>query len=289
MNYEGIIIRPPSEAGSIIIQVTVGCSHNHCSFCGAYKDVEFRIKDDAAIEQDIEFASRHCLSQKRVFLADGDVLILPLHKLEALFGKIRARLPHVKRISLYGNGKAIRSKSLSDLSALKRLGLSRIYLGVESGDDDVLAEIHKGETAQTLAAAGQKVKKAGIFLSTTVILGLGGVEHSTQHASATASLLNKISPNQIAALTLMVLENTPLAERVENKTFHLPDTLGLLSELRTLVRGLTVDRVQFMANHSSNYLPISGRLARDRERILYEIDQALSGETDLVPDHLRAL
>lgn len=289
MNYEGIIIRPPSEAGSIILQVTVGCSHNHCSFCGAYKDVEFRIKDDAAIEQDLEFASRHCLSQKRVFLADGDVLILPLHKLKALFGKIRARLPHVKRISLYGNGKAIRSKSLSDLSALKRLGLSRIYLGVESGDDDVLAEIHKGETAQTLAAAGQKVKKAGIFLSTTVILGLGGVEHSTQHASATASLLNKISPNQIAALTLMVLENTPLAERVENKTFHLPDTLGLLSELRTLVRGLTVDRVQFMANHSSNYLPISGRLARDRERILYEIDQALSGETDLVPDHLRAL
>lgn len=289
MNYEGIIIRPPSEAGSIILQVTVGCSHNHCSFCGAYKDVEFRIKDDAAIEEDIEFASRHCLSQKRVFLADGDVLILPLHKLKALFGKIRARLPHVKRISLYGNGKAIRSKSLSDLSALKRLGLSRIYLGVESGDDDVLAEIHKGETAQTLAAAGQKVKKAGIFLSTTVILGLGGVEHSTQHASATASLLNKISPNQIAALTLMVLENTPLAERVENKTFHLPDTLGLLSELRTLVRGLTVDRVQFMANHSSNYLPISGRLARDRERILYEIDQALSGETDLVPDHLRAL
>lgn len=289
MNYEGIIIRPPSEAGSIILQVTVGCSHNHCSFCGAYKDVEFRIKDDTAIEQDIEFASRHCLSQKRVFLADGDVLILPLHKLKALFGKIRARLPHVKRISLYGNGKAIRSKSLSDLSALKRLGLSRIYLGVESGDDDVLAEIHKGETAQTLAAAGQKVKKAGIFLSTTVILGLGGVEHSTQHASATASLLNKISPNQIAALTLMVLENTPLAERVENKTFHLPDTLGLLSELRTLVRGLTVDRVQFMANHSSNYLPISGRLARDRERILYEIDQALSGETDLVPDHLRAL
>jgi radical SAM superfamily enzyme YgiQ (UPF0313 family) len=289
MNYEGIIIRPPSEAGSIILQVTVGCSHNHCSFCGAYKDVEFRIKDDSAIEQDIEFASRYCLSQKRVFLADGDVLILPLHKLKTLFGKIRARLPHVKRISLYGNGKAIRSKSLSDLSALKKLGLSRIYLGVESGDDDVLAEIHKGETAQTLAAAGQKVKKAGIFLSTTVILGLGGVKHSTQHASATSSLLNRISPNQIAALTLMVLENTPLAERVANKTFQLPDTLGLLSELRTLVRGLTVDRVQFMANHSSNYLPISGRLARDRERILFEIDQALSGETDLVPDHLRAL
>ena len=289
MNYEGIIIRPPSEADSIILQVTVGCSHNHCSFCGVYKDVEFRIKDDSAIEQDIEWASRHCLNQKRVFLADGDVLILPLHKLKRLFGRIRARLPHVKRISLYGNGKAIRSKSLSDLLTLKKLGLSRIYLGVESGDDEVLAEIHKGETAQTLAAAGQKVKKAGIFLSTTVILGLGGVKNSTRHASATASLLNKISPNQIAALTLMVLENTPLAEQVANKTFHLPDTLGLLSELRTLVRGLTVDRAQFMANHSSNYLPISGRLARDRERILYEIDQALSGETDLVPDHLRAL
>ncbi len=289
MNYEGIIIRPPSEAGSIILQVTVGCSHNRCSFCGAYKDVDFRIKDDSVIEQDIEFASRHFLNQKRVFLADGDVLILPLYKLKRLFDRIRTRLPHVNRISLYGNGKAIRSKSLSDLSTLKKLGLSRIYLGVESGDDDVLTDIHKGETAKTLAAAGQRVKKAGIFLSTTVILGLGGVKNSTHHASATATLLNKISPNQIAALTLMVLENTPLAELVENKTFHLPDTLGFLSELRTLVRGLTVDRVQFMANHSSNYLPISGRLGRDKERILYEIDQALSGYTDLVPDHLRAL
>ncbi len=289
MNYEGIIIRPPSEADSIILQVTIGCSHNHCSFCGAYKDVDFRIKDDFTIDQDIDFASRHCLKQKRVFLADGDVLILPLHKLQNLFNKIRVRLPQVTKISLYGNGKAIRNKSLSDLITLKKLGLSRIYLGVESGDDHVLAAINKGETSETLAAAGQKVKKAGIFLSTSVILGLGGVKNSRQHAMATASLLNSINPNQIAALTLMVLDNTPLAEQVDDTTFVLPDALGFLTELRILVEKLTVDRIQFMANHRSNYLPISGRLARDKGRILEEIDQAISGYTDLVPDRLRAL
>ena len=289
MNYEGIIIRPPSEADSIILQVTVGCSHNHCTFCGAYKDVTFRVKEDVIIDQDIEFAARHFSRQKRVFLADGDVLILPQHRLENLFKRIRTHLPQVKRISLYGNGKSIRNKSLSDLMSLKKLGLSRIYLGVESGDDHVLAEINKGETAESLAAAGRKVMKAGIFLSTTVILGIGGFKYSEKHASATASLLNRISPNQVAALTLMVLENTPLAGQVHNKTFHLLDAPGYLNELRSLVENLSLDRVQFMANHSSNYLPISGRLARDKERILSEIDQAILGYTDLVPDRLRAL
>ena len=173
--------------------------------------------------------------------------------------------------------------------SLKKLGLSRIYLGVESGDDQVLAEIKKGETAESLSAAGKKVMKAGIFLSTTVILGIGGFKYSEKHASATASLLNRISPNQVAALTLMVLENTPLARQVHNKTFHLLDAPGYLIELRTLVENLSLDRVQFMANHSSNYLPISGRLARDKDRILSEIDQAIMGYTDLVPDRLRAL
>lgn len=289
MNYEGIIIRPPSEADSIILQVTVGCSHNHCIFCGAYKDVTFRVKEDVIIDQDIEFASRHCARQKRVFLADGDVLILPQHRLVNLFKRIRTHLPQVKRISLYGNGKSIRNKSLSDLISLKKLGLSRIYLGVESGDDHVLSQINKGETAESLAAAGKKVMKAGIFLSTTVILGIGGFKYSERHASATASLLNRISPNQVAALTLMVLENTHLAAQVHNKTFQILDAPGYLSELRILVQNLSLDRVQFMANHSSNYLPISGRLARDRERILSEIDQAILGYTDLVPDRLRAL
>ncbi len=214
MHYEGIIIRPPSEASSIILQVTVGCSHNHCTFCGTYKDVEFRIKDDLTINQDIEFAARHCARQKRVFLADGDVLILPQHRLERLFRTIKTRLPQVNRIALYGNGKAIRTKSLSELRALKDLGLSRIYLGVESGDDHVLAAIKKGETRETLAAAGRKVMNAGIFLSTSVILGIGGVARSMKHALATAALLNKVGPNQIAALTLMILDNTPIAQAV---------------------------------------------------------------------------
>jgi len=289
MNYEGIIIRPPSEAESIILQVTVGCSHNRCLFCGTYKGVHFRIKDDEIIDQDMEFAAQHFSSRKRVFLTDGDVLVLPQHRLERLFKKIKARLPQVNRIALYSTGKAIRNKSRADLKTLKDLGLSRIYLGVESGDDQVLAAMHKGETQDSLATAGQRVMDCGIFLSTSVILGIGGVSRSEEHALATALLLNSINPNQIAALTLMVFENTPLGQAVKKNSSFLCDPLGILNELRTFVASLSVTRTQFMANHSSNYLPISGRLARDKPQILTEIDNAIAGYARLVPDRSRTL
>jgi len=289
MNYEGVIIRPPSEADSIILQVTVGCSHNLCTFCGVYKDVDFRIKEDDVVNQDIGFAARHCTRQTRVFLADGDVLSLPQHKLLNIIERVRTHLPHVTKISLYGNGRSIRNKSISDLAALKKQGLNRIYLGLESGDNHVLKKICKGETAESLVEAGCKVMDAGIFLSTTVILGIGGRERSENHGLATARLLNRISPNQIAALTLMILNNTPLARQVDKKSFHPLGTREFLKELLLIVKNLSVDKVQFMANHSSNYLPITGRLSRDRERIVREIEQAVSGSIDLVPEHSRAL
>ncbi len=289
MNYDGNIIRPPSEADSIILQVTVGCSHNHCTFCGAYKDKQFRIRSDEEIAENISFAARYCTRQRKVFLADGDALILSQKRLTSIFRQIRTELPQVRRISLYGNAKAIRSKSLEQLQELKYLGLDRIYMGLESGDDEVLIRVGKGETAVSMISAAQKVAQAGLFLSVTVLLGLGGMEQSLQHARQTGKVLSKMSPRQIAALTLMPLAGTMLGDEVENGTFLLPDALSMLKELKEMVTFIHCDKVQFMANHASNYLPISGRLGRDKDAILATIDQAMEGRIALTPEFFRAL
>ncbi len=289
MFYEGNIIRPPSEADSIILQVTVGCSHNHCTFCGAYKDIPFRVKEEAILDENIAFAARHCTRQKRIFLADGDALILSQKKLVSILRKIRTDLPWVRRVSTYGNARAIRSKTISELRELKNLGLDRIYIGLESGHDDVLFRIKKAETAQSMAEAAQRVGEAGIFLSVTVLLGIGGLDLSLQHAEATGQVLSAMAPRQIAALTLIPLANTPLYEDMQNGRFNLPDAQGILEELKVLVQAITLDRVQFHANHASNYLPISGRLQKDKGEIVAAIHLALAGGLLLVPEERRAL
>ncbi len=291
MNYDGDIIRPPSEADSIILQVTVGCSHNRCTFCGAYKDEnkKFRIRSEAEITENIAFAARYCTRQHKVFLADGDALILSQKRLVPLFARIHQELPQVRRISLYGNAKAIRSKSVEQLRELKQLGLDRIYMGLESGDDAILARVNKGETADSMIRAGQKAAEAGIFLSVTVLLGLGGLELSRRHAIATGRVLSEMAPRQIAALTLMPLAGTPLGDAVQNGSFHLPNAAAMLKELREMLTCIHGDKVQFMANHASNYLPISGRLQRDKDAILATIDRAMGGGIALTPEAYRAL
>ncbi len=289
MNYDGDIIRPPSEANSIIIQVTVGCSHNRCTFCGAYKDKDFRIRSDKEILENIAFAAQYCGRQKRVFLADGDALILSQKRLLKIFTQVKDHLPWVNRIALYGNAKAIRSKSVEELLELKGLGLHRIYMGLESGDNAVLAAVQKGETGDSMIKAAHRVKEAGIFLSATVLLGLAGIKGSLQHARESGRVLSEMGPGQIAALCLMPLANTPLGKEYAAGGFHLPDSHGMLLELRELIRNIDCDRVQFMANHASNYLPLSGRLMRDRESMLQKIDQALQGNQPLVPEQYRAL
>lgn len=291
MNYVGDIIRPPSEASSIIIQVTVGCSHNKCTFCGAYKDKSkmFRIRSNEEITENLAFAAQYCTRQKRVFLADGDVLILSQKRLLTLFKQIKKSLPQVNRIALYGNAKAIRSKSVQDLKELKELGLHRIYMGLESGDNDVLAFVKKGETAESMIEAGQLVKEAGVFLSVTVLLGLGGRSGSIRHAQESARVLNRMQPKQIAALCLMPLTNTELGENYKNGTFQLPDAKEILIELRELIQHIDCDPVQFMANHASNYLPLSGRFGRDKPDMLESIKQALAGNKSLVQEQYRAL
>ena len=290
MHYEGNVIRPPSEANSIILQVTVGCSHNKCTFCGAYKDVKFKIKEENIVMEDIEFASRYCKRQKRVFLADGDVLILSQRRLVSLFKKIKEKLPWVNRISLYGNAKAILSKTEEQLMELKKLGLNRIYMGLESGDNDVLGNIKKGANAEKMIRAAQHARKVDIFLSVTVLLGIAGIVDSLKHATATAKVLTAMHPNQIAALTLMIMDNTPLGLQAKSGKFTLPKSNEMLTELRELISQLDVKRpCQLQANHASNYLSVNCRLPKDKDKVVSEIDAALEGNRPLKPEFLRAL
>ncbi|WP_417912450.1 radical SAM protein [Candidatus Electronema sp. TJ] len=291
MEYQGAVIRPPSEADSIILQVAVGCPHNSCTFCGAYRapEQQFHLKDAALVERDLEFAAQHCRRLNAVFLADGDALIIPQQRLLSLCRRIREMLPWVRRISLYASSRSILSRSPEELAALKAAGLGRIYMGLESGCDQVLRDIRKGAAAAEMVAAGRRAREAGLFLSVTCLLGIGGAARSQEHAEATAAALNQMQPNQIAVLTLMLLDNTELGQAAKGGRFQLPGQLALLHELRTMLAVLTECRCQFHANHASNYLSLTGRLPKDRERFLAQIGCALAGTARLKPEWLRGL
>lgn len=289
MDYQGIIIRPPSEANSIILQVTVGCSHNKCTFCGTYKDVRFRIKPESVVEQDIEFAARYCRRQRRVFLTDGDALIIPQARLLKLLETIQDRLPWVTRVGVYGNAKSIRTKTLEDLIALRESGLGIVYMGLETGDDVTLKRVRKGVTVDTIINMARKTVEAGIKLSVTVLLGLAGTERSGVHAEATGRALSAMDPDYVGALSVMLLPNTPLGRDYAEGRFRLVSPMEMLSELKVMIAHTDLSGGLFYANHASNYLPIKARLPRDKEAAIGVIDKALKGELALKPDWMRAL
>ena len=289
MHYEGICIRPPSEAYSILLQATVGCSHNKCTFCGTYKDKRFRIKDDDVILNDILFASRHMRNQDRFFIMDGDALIIPFPRLVWILEMIKEHLPWVKRVGAYANTKGIKMKTEEELLKLKKMGLGILYMGVESGDDQTLEAVRKGADSQRMLAMGKKVMEAGIKLSVTVLLGIAGRERSLVHAQATGELLSAMDPDYVGALTLMVIPGTPLADEMAAGRFELPDNLGLLTELREMIASTDLSRGLFFSNHASNYLPVKVRYPRGKQQALDQIDMALQGRVGLRPEWMRAL
>jgi len=289
VDYQGDIIRPPSEAFSIILQVTTGCSHNRCTFCGAYRDRTFQIKPAERIEQDLEFAATWCQRQTTLFLADGDALALPDSLLCALLKRIREKLPWIRRVSTYATCQNIAAKTDAQLLHYQRLGLGRLYLGLESGHDPTLKAIAKGADSEAMITAGQRARAASFFVSVTCLLGIAGVAHSLEHAVATAAVLNRMQPHQIAVLTLMLLPGTPLYRLMQAGRFTLPDQAQLFQELRRLLAALGPHRTQFHANHASNYFSLNGRLPKDQERMLATIDQALAGALPLKPEPYRAL
>ncbi len=289
MHYEGNIIRPPSEANSILLQVTVGCSHNKCTFCGTYTGERFKIKPDDLIKEDIAFAAQYCKRQRRVFLCDGDALIIPQRRLLTILSEIRQQLPWVTRIGIYANTKSLNLKTPEELAALKAGGIGIAYMGLETGDDATLKKIKKGADASKMIAMGQKARAAGMKLSVTVLLGIAGKKRSQIHAAETGRVLSAIDPEYVGALSLMLIPGTPLCDEYEKDEFQLLSPLEMLTELRTMIASTHLTRGLFHANHASNYLPIRAILPKEKEKTLGLIDSALAGEVNLKPEYLRAL
>ncbi len=288
-HHNGLIIRPPNEAGSILLQVTLGCSHNKCSFCGAYKQKRFQVKPHKEVLAALEHARRHCSLQRHVFLCDGDALIMPQSRLVRVLEDIHAHLPWVTRVATYANAKSLRFKSMSELRELRSLGLRTVYIGLESGDDATLHAVCKGETAASMIEQALRAKEAGFRRNVTVLLGVAGRQRSLEHARATAEALNAMQPEYAAALTLMLVPGTPLELRAREGGFHLPTARGMLLELRELLQGLNVTKGQFFCNHASNYLPMALRLPRDKASALAVLERALAGRVALKSEEYRRL
>jgi radical SAM superfamily enzyme YgiQ (UPF0313 family) len=287
MHYEGFIIRPPSEADSLLLQVTLGCSHNKCAFCGAYKQKRFTIKDDAIIDADIDYASSNLRFFRRVFLIDGDALIIPQQRLVRILSRIREKMPWIQRVGIYANAKGILRKTDDELAVLRDLGLGIVYFGLESGDARVLHDMRKGHTTERMIEAGQKIRAAGIKLSVMVILGLAGRQRSLEHARATGLALSAIDPNYTGVLTLMIYPGTALEAQVKEGRFELLTPREMLEELREMLIYTDMTRGLFFANHASNYLPLKVRMPAGKEKALQLLDAALKGKTALKAEWMR--
>ncbi|MBU0741986.1 radical SAM protein [bacterium] len=293
MDHVGRIFRPPSEAQSLLLQVTVGCSWNRCTYCAMYRDEEqrFRVKPFDTVAADIDEAAASGRHFPRVFLCDGDALALPAPKLRRILQRLRDRLPGVRRVGIYGDARTVLRKSAAELGELRGLGLGIVYHGVESGDETTLRRIDKGSTRAETAAAARRLHEAGLRHSVIVMLGIGGVARTREHAAATADLLTEMDPPYVGALTTTLVPGTPLHADARRGDFRLPDPWGLLEELETLIARSRFTRCAFHANHASNYLPLRLNLPADREKGLLMIRGALDSRdpTLLMPEYWRGL
>lgn len=291
MFYEGKVYRPPSEAKSIILQITVGCRHNACTFCAMYKDKSFRIKSRAEIKDIIATAIAHDSDAERIFLADGDALAVDTPLLIEILDELYAHFPRLKRVGIYGGPKDILTKSPKELAELNAHGLTMVYLGVESGNEGILNSVCKGVISEQMIAAGQMIKASGLILSCTVIIGLGGKAHSTEHAVDTARVISSIDPQFLGALTLMVEPLAPIVKAIERGTFQLLTPLESLAEIRTLLEHLHVTHCVFRSNHASNYLPLRATLPEDRDELLKTLDSVIKNQAveQLRPEGWRGL
>ena len=289
MRYFGSVYRPPSEARSLIVQVTYGCSHNTCAFCSMYKAKKFALRPMEEILEDFRMARQAYSKVGRIFLADGDALIRPAVDLERILEVIGELFPECERVTCYASPSSVHKRTPEELKRLRERNLTMVYMGLESGCDEVLKRMRKGHTAADIVAAGQKINAAGIDLSVTAISGLGGVELWREHAMDTAAALSAMKPAYIGLLTLMVEPGTPLYDWVEKGQFQLLDSHQVLEETALLVAQLDCEGAVFRMNHASNYLTLKGTLNEDKQALLKRIHSAMSGRTDLRPEYFRAL
>ena len=289
MRYKGKVYRPPSEAYSLIVQVTYGCSHNRCAFCDMYDDKHFAMRPMAEIREDFELARQYYSRVERVFLADGDALMRKTGDLIEILGLVYGLFPECQRVSCYASPTSLQIKSEDDLRLLRQRGLQMVYMGLESGCDAVLARMDKGHDAAAIVAAGQKARRCGFALSVTAISGLGSVEQWREHALDTAKAVSEMRPDYLGLLTLMVEGGTPLEKWVRQGEFTLLSPLEVLKETELFLQNVDSEGTVFRANHASNYLTLKGTLNADRDALLGQIAAALDGRRDLKPEFLRAL
>ncbi len=291
MRYYGNVVRPPSEAGSYILQVTYGCSHNECIFCCTYLDKPFQVRPPAEVMEDIRMAGPHMPDTRRVFLADGNSLVLSNRRLLPILDALNEAFPRLERVGIYGNARDILRKSDEELRELVERKLSIMYLGLESGNDEVLLRARKGATAREMIEAVKKAQKAGLTVSVIAVLGLGGVDLWQPHAIDTGRAVSAMDPGYFSLLSLMVVPGTELHRMVTAGEFVVPEPLEMLKEMRVTIEHIErVSNCVFRTNHASNYLPLAGTLPQEKERLLSTIDRALAeGESVLRPEFLRAL
>lgn len=279
MRYEGNIFRPFSEANSYLLQCTIGCSHNKCTFCGMYKDRKYRVRSLEEIRTDIQMAKEYYGDLEKVFLCDGDAIDIETDVLVAVLKDLYAAFPSLRHVGSYVGPQSTLRKSPGELELLRRSGLTKAYLGVETGDDTLLQEIHKGVTADEMLQAGRNLVEADINLSSMVLLGIAGRgARSREHAVATAEITNKMKPRYLAALTFTPVPHTPLFSKVGSGEFELPDPFETLEEMKLIFENITIDNLKFVGAHASNYLPVSGTLQKDRQKMLGIVDSVLQSK-----------
>lgn len=284
------IFRPPSEAKSFILQATIGCSHNECTYCAMYRkeSQKFRMRPMDEIKEIIDYASKNT-QVRRVFVADGNALVMPQKKLVEMLEYLNEKCPEIERVGIYANIGDILRKGAKDLTKLRELGLEIVYIGFESGDEVVLERIKKGANFEEHVRACKMLKEAGIINSAMVLLGVGGVDRSLEHAEATGKLLTATDPEYVGALSLQVRPGAPIYDEAMEGKFKLPDKFQMIRELEVLVDNTELTNGYFFSNHISNYLPIKAKFPEDKERVLKEIRQVLKSndESLLRPDYYR--
>jgi radical SAM superfamily enzyme YgiQ (UPF0313 family) len=289
MQYEGVLYRPPSESQSLLMQLTVGCSYNKCTYCAMYDEVEYRLKPIETVLKDVEEAGLYRF--KRIFLCDGDALIAPQKYLVRVLEAIREKMPFVERLGIYGDCRSILKKKPAELEKLRDLGLGIIYHGIESGDNQTLKAIRKGTTAEQTIEAGKRVIDAGIQYSAIVMMGIAGRERSQIHAAESARVLNAIQPHFIGLLTTMVIEGTAIYDLAEAGSFVMPSRLGLVEEMLTLLDNLEVKRGLLTSKHASNYLTLRVILPQEKHQAIQKLRKVIEDkdETILKPEFMRGL
>lgn len=276
LRYEGTLYRPPSEADSLILQATIGCSYNECTFCGMYREKRFRVRKLEELDAEIAWVASLGRPIRKVFLADGDALVAKHSFLAALLDRLRAAFPDLQRVSCYASPQALAVRTVEEMSDLAARGLSLYYLGIESGDDATLALLQKGVDSATMIEVALKAHRAGVKLSTMILLGAGGRARSREHAAQSARVVNAIQPRFLSTLVMTPVEGTPLFDAWTRGEVDELTPLELAGELRAFLGALELHGTIFRSNHASNYLALAGTLPKDQAKLIRALDSVLS-------------